>query len=62
MEMGGSISHGAVVAREYGIPAVVGVAGAIEHIQDGQLLRVDGSTGTIVLLEDEAKPEQLQSL
>jgi pyruvate,water dikinase len=53
MEMGGSMSHGAVVAREYGIPAVVGVAGATEHIQNGQMIRVDGSTGKIVLLEEE---------
>ena len=51
MEMGGSISHGAVVAREYGIPAVVGVAGATEHIHNGQMIRVDGSTGRIVLIE-----------
>jgi pyruvate,water dikinase len=49
MEMGGSMSHGAVVAREYGIPAVVGVAGATEHIQTGQIIRVDGSTGTVVV-------------
>ncbi|WP_201364015.1 PEP/pyruvate-binding domain-containing protein [Dictyobacter formicarum] len=52
MEMGGSISHGAVVAREYGIPAVVGVAGATEHIQNGQLIQVDGSAGSVVLLEE----------
>ena len=58
MEMGGSISHGAVVAREYGIPAVVGVAGATERIQNGQMLRVDGSTGKIVLLEEETRQEQ----
>lgn len=54
MEMGGSMSHGAVVAREYGIPAVVGVAGATEHIQNGQMIRVDGSTGRIVLVEEKA--------
>ena len=58
MEMGGPISHGAVVAREYGIPAVVGVAGATERIQNGQMLRVDGSTGKIVLLEEETRQEQ----
>ncbi|HZU04125.1 MAG TPA: PEP/pyruvate-binding domain-containing protein [Ktedonobacteraceae bacterium] len=55
MEMGGSISHGAVVAREYGIPAVVGVAGATERIQNGQMIMVNGSTGKIVLLEEETK-------
>src|SRR5436305_1853150 len=49
MEMGGAISHGAVVAREYGIPAVVGVPSATEHITTGQQITVDGSAGTISL-------------
>jgi pyruvate,water dikinase len=56
MEMGGMMSHGAVVAREYGIPAVVGVAGATEQIATGQRVTVDGSAGTVVL-EAEAKEE-----
>ena len=47
MEMGGMMSHGAVVAREYGIPAVVGVARATERIATGQQVRVDGSAGTV---------------
>ncbi len=47
MEMGGAISHGAVVAREYGIPAVVGVPDATERIITGQRITVDGSAGTI---------------
>jgi phosphohistidine swiveling domain-containing protein len=47
MEMGGANSHGAVVAREYGIPAVVGVAHASERIQTGQVITVDGSSGTV---------------
>ncbi|MGH2690545.1 MAG: PEP-utilizing enzyme, partial [Actinomycetota bacterium] len=47
MEMGGAMSHGAVVAREYGIPAVVGVAGATERIATGQTITVDGSAGTV---------------
>jgi phosphohistidine swiveling domain-containing protein len=47
MEMGGSMSHGAVVAREYGIPAVVGVTGAVERITTGQKITVDGSQGTV---------------
>jgi pyruvate,water dikinase len=51
MEMGGAMSHGAVVAREYGIPAVVGVAGATEWISTGDVLRVDGATGTIERLK-----------
>jgi len=49
MEMGGPMSHGAVVAREYGIPAVVGVTGAIERITTGQQITVDGSQGTVTL-------------
>jgi phosphohistidine swiveling domain-containing protein len=47
MEMGGTNSHGAVVAREYGIPAVVGVANATARIGTGQRIEVDGSAGTI---------------
>jgi phosphohistidine swiveling domain-containing protein len=49
MEMGGTMSHGAVVAREYGIPAVVGVPGATERITTGQRITVDGSAGTVFL-------------
>jgi rifampicin phosphotransferase len=47
MEMGGSNSHGAVVAREYGIPAVVGVPDATHKIETGQLITVDGAAGLI---------------
>jgi pyruvate,water dikinase len=49
MEMGGAMSHGAVVAREYGIPAVVGVRGATERIQTGQQITVDGTSGLVHL-------------
>ena len=48
MEMGGATSHGAVVAREYGIPAVVGVADATGRISTGQKITVDGGAGTVV--------------
>ncbi|WNV83626.1 PEP/pyruvate-binding domain-containing protein [Umezawaea sp. Da 62-37] len=48
VEMGGANSHGAVVAREYGIPAVVGVAEAVDRITTGQLITVDGALGTVV--------------
>jgi pyruvate,water dikinase len=47
MEMGGANSHGAVVAREYGIPAVVGVPEAVNRITTGQLITVDGALGTV---------------
>jgi pyruvate,water dikinase len=49
MEMGGANSHGAVVAREYGIPAVVGVPEATGRITTGQRITVDGAAGTITL-------------
>ena len=48
MEMGGSNSHGAVVAREYGIPAVVGVPDATLRLSTGQKITVDGGAGTVV--------------
>jgi len=50
MEMGGANSHGAVVAREYGIPAVVGVPEATGRIITGQRITVDGVAGTITLV------------
>ncbi|GCF09840.1 PEP/pyruvate-binding domain-containing protein [Dictyobacter arantiisoli] len=58
MEMGGAISHGAVVAREYGIPAIVGVPEATERITTGQRITVDGATGKITIEEDAQTPEQ----
>ena len=51
MEMGGMMSHGAVVAREYGIPAVVGVHGATERITTGEAVTVDGFAGTVMAAE-----------
>jgi phosphohistidine swiveling domain-containing protein len=50
METGGQLSHGAVVAREYGIPAVAGIEGATGIIKDGDLLIVNGSEGFVVRL------------
>jgi pyruvate,water dikinase len=47
MEMGGPNSHGAVVAREYGIPAVVGVPDATVTISTGQVITLDGGAGTV---------------
>ncbi len=52
-EVGGLMTHGAVVAREYGIPAVVGVDDATTLIKDGQRIRVDGDQGYVVLLDGE---------
>ncbi|MGB6059813.1 MAG: rifamycin-inactivating phosphotransferase [Microthrixaceae bacterium] len=49
-EVGGLMTHGAVVAREYGLPAVVGVEHATTLISDGQRIRVDGTEGLVELL------------
>jgi len=51
MEVGGMMTHGAVVAREYGIPAVVGVHEATLRLVTGQRIRLDGSSGRITLLD-----------
>jgi len=50
-EVGGLMTHGAVVAREYGIPAVVGVDDATTLIKDGELIRVNGDLGYIEILD-----------
>ena len=49
-DTGGVLSHCAVVAREYGLPAVVGTGAATATIQDGQLVEVDGDAGLVRLL------------
>ena len=48
-----SVTHGSVVAREYGIPAVVGLERITERLTTGQLIRVDGSAGLVEVLEHE---------
>jgi pyruvate,water dikinase len=50
MEVGGMMTHGSVVAREYGIPAVVGVLDATKRIRTGQRIRVHGDLGYVELL------------
>jgi pyruvate,water dikinase len=51
-EVGGLMTHGAVIAREYGLPAVVGVEHATQLIEDGQRIRLNGTGGYIELLGD----------
>ena len=53
MEVGGMMTHGSVVAREYGIPAVVGVHQATLRLKNGQRIRVDGTQGTIHFLPED---------
>jgi len=56
-DSGGVLSHSAVVAREYRIPAVVGTGNATSTFQDGQLLEVDGNAGTVrVVVEEIVSP------
>jgi pyruvate,water dikinase len=50
-EVGGQMTHGAVIAREYGLPAVVGVERATELIREGQRIRVDGTHGLVEVLD-----------
>lgn len=50
VEIGGQLSHAAVVARELGIPCVMGVPAAMTAIRDGEVVRVDGSAGTVEIL------------
>jgi phosphohistidine swiveling domain-containing protein len=57
MEMGGANSHGAVVAREYGIPAVVGVPDATRRIRDGEPITLNGSAGTVARPEDSVRTD-----
>ena len=50
-DIGGVLAHGSIVAREYGIPAVMGTTVATTRIQDGQVITVDGTAGTVEVHE-----------
>ncbi len=50
LEHGGPLSHGGIVAREYGIPAVVGIPTATEILKDGQRVRINGESGTVQII------------
>ncbi len=56
MEMGGMLSHGAILAREYGLPAVASVTGATKAIPNGAWIEVDGLKGEVRILEDAPVP------
>jgi rifampicin phosphotransferase len=53
LEVGGFLSHGSILAREYGLPAVVGVAGACSSIAPGAVITVDGDSGRVFIHQDE---------
>jgi pyruvate,water dikinase len=50
-DIGGMMSHAAIVCREYGLPAVTGTGFATTRLKTGQLVRVDGSAGTVTVLD-----------
>ncbi|MEX2214745.1 MAG: PEP/pyruvate-binding domain-containing protein [Phycisphaeraceae bacterium] len=61
METGGVLSHGAIVAREFGIPAVAGIAQAHQRITTGQRLHVDGTSGVVqVIVESEESAKEMR--
>ena len=50
-DIGGILAHGSIVAREYGIPAVMGTGNVTRRTVSGQRITVDGDTGTVIILE-----------
>ena len=58
VETGGFLSHGAIVAREYGIPAVANIPGILTALRDGESITVDGSTGRVVRSAREGKAQR----
>lgn len=57
LEVGGGLQHGAIIAREYGLPCVSGLPGVTGIIKDGDLLEVDGTNGIVKILERAEAPE-----
>ena len=52
-DVGSILAHGSIVAREYGIPAVLGVGNGTKRIRHGQMITIDGDTGTVTIHDDE---------
>ena len=50
-DVGGPLSHSSIVAREYGIPAVLGTGSATARIHDGDVITVDGDKGVVILAD-----------
>ncbi|MGD9091961.1 MAG: PEP/pyruvate-binding domain-containing protein [Anaerolineales bacterium] len=61
-DIGGALAHGSIVAREYGIPAVMGTGVATQRIENGQLIQVDGYHGTVKLVDEVGGQEEEISL
>ena len=60
-EVGGQLSHGAIVAREYGLPAVMNIPGATKKFQNGQRVRVDGTKGGVFVIGEALESETTES-
>ena len=60
LEVGGPMQHGAIIAREYGIPCISGINDATKLIKDGDLLEIDGSLGTVKIIDIEKKDDDTQ--
>jgi pyruvate,water dikinase len=52
VDMGSALSHGSTVAREYGLPAVVNVRSGTRRIRTGDIITVNGSSGTVLILQE----------
>ena len=52
-DVGSILAHGSIVAREYGIPAVLGVGNGTKRIEHGQMITIDGDVGTVIIHDDE---------
>jgi len=59
VDTGGAASHAAIIAREYGIPAVMGIPGASKILKDGEIITVNGSLGKVIRAEENARGQGL---
>ena len=63
VERGSLLSHSAIVSRELGIPAVVGITGLLNNVQDGDIIEMNGKTGSVKIMTDEKRrPASLKAL
>jgi len=56
VDLGGALSHAAIVARELGVPCVINTGNGSAVIPDGALIRVDGSSGLVTILKEATEP------
>ncbi|MFY1621075.1 PEP-utilizing enzyme, partial [Micromonospora sp. WMMD736] len=57
IDIGAAVSHGAIIARELGLPCVIGTRSGTTDLREGDHVRVDGSAGTVEVLERPRQPE-----